>query len=113
MHEMAISESILSILEDEGRRQRYSRVRKVRLEIGALSSIEPQALRFTFDAVTRGTLAEDAVLEIIEMEAQAWCLPCAQSVAIRQRFDACPLCGGHQLQVTAGEEMRIKDLEVD
>lgn len=113
MHEMAISESILSIIEDEGRRQRYSRVRRVRVEIGPLSSIEPEALRFTFDAVTRGTLAENAVLEIIETEAQAWCLPCGQAVAIRQRFDACPICGGHQLQVTAGEEMRIKDLEVD
>lgn len=113
MHEMAISESILGILEDEGRRQNFSRVRKVRLEIGTLSSIEPQALHFTFGAVTRGTLAENAVLEIIEMEGRAWCLMCEQAITIRQRFDACPTCGGHQLQVTAGEEMRIKDLEVD
>jgi len=113
MHEMAISEGILGILEDEGRRQHYSRVRKVRLEIGPFSGIETEALRFSFDVVTKGTLAEDAVLEIIETQAQAWCLPCERTVAISQRFDACPECGSHQLQVTAGEEMRIKDLEVD
>lgn len=113
MHEMAITESILGILEEEGRRQNFSRVRKVRLEIGALSCVEPQALHFTFDAVTRGTLAENAVLEIIHTQAQAWCLPCERAVVISRRFDACPVCGGHQLQVTAGEEMRIKDLEVD
>lgn len=113
MHEMAISESILGILEDEGRRQMFSRVRKVRLEIGALSSIEPEALYFSFDVVKRGTLAENAVLEIINTEGRAWCLMCERTVSIRQRYDACPGCGGHQLQVTAGEEMRIKDLEVD
>jgi hydrogenase nickel incorporation protein HypA/HybF len=113
MHEMAISESILGILEEEGRRRNYARVRKVRLEIGPLSGIETAALRFTFDVVTKGTLAEDAELEIIETEALAWCLPCERTVAIHQRYDACPACGSHQLQVTAGDEMRIKELEVD
>ncbi len=113
MHEMAISESILGILEEEGRRQNYLRVKRVRLEIGPLAGIETEALRFSFDVVTRGTLAENAILEIIAPDARAWCLPCARSVPIRERYDACPECGGHQLQVTAGEEMRIKDLEVD
>jgi hydrogenase nickel incorporation protein HypA/HybF len=113
MHEMSISESILGIIEEEGRRRRYSRVRRVRLEIGPFAGIETEALRFSFDVVTRGTLAEDSVLEIIETQAQAWCLPCEQTVSIRQRYDACPVCGSHQLQVTAGEELRIKDLEVD
>ena len=113
MHEMAISESILGILEDEARRQHYARVNRVRLEIGALAGIETEALRFSFDVVTKGTLAENAVLEIIGLDGQAWCLPCERSVPIGQRYDACPLCGGRALQVTGGEEMRIKDLEVD
>jgi hydrogenase nickel incorporation protein HypA/HybF len=113
VHEMAISESIVSLLEEEARRQHYARVRKVWLEIGPLSGIETEALRFTFDVAAKGTLAEDAKLEIIETEALGWCLPCERVVPIRQRFDACPRCGAHQLQVTAGEGMRIKELEVD
>lgn len=113
MHEMSISESIIGIIEEEARRQNYAHVKKVRLEIGPLAGVETEALRFTFEVVTKGTLAEDAVLEIIPMQAQAWCLPCERVVPIRQRYDACPDCGGHQLQVMAGEELRIKDLEVD
>jgi hydrogenase nickel incorporation protein HypA/HybF len=113
MHEMAISESILGIIEEEARRQHYARVRRVRLEIGPFAGVETEALRFTFDVVSKGTLAEDAVLEIIETRARAWCLACERTVAIRERFDACPSCGSHQLQMTAGDEMRIKDLEVD
>lgn len=113
MHEMAISESILGILREEASRQHYARVKRVRLEIGPFAGIETEALRFSFDVVTKGTLAEDAVLEIIETKAEAWCLPCERTVPIKQLFDACPACGSHQLQVTGGEEMRIKDLEVD
>lgn len=113
MHEMAISESILGILEDEARRQNFARVKRVRLEIGPLAGVEAEALRFSFDVVTKGTLAEDAVLEIIATQAQAWCVWCERLVTVRQRYDACPSCGGQQVQLTAGEEMRIKDLEVD
>jgi len=113
MHEMAISESILGILEAEAKRQHFARVKTVWVEIGPLSGIEPEALRFTFDVVAKGTLAELALLQIIATQATAWCLACEQTVAITQRYEACPICGGHQLKVTTGEEMRIKELEVE
>jgi hydrogenase nickel incorporation protein HypA/HybF len=103
----------MGIIEDEAARQGFTRVNRVRLEIGALSGAEPEAMRFGFDAVTRGTLAEGAELEIIPLPGTAWCLPCAGQVEISERFDACPNCGSFQLQVTGGEELRIKDLEVE
>ncbi|WP_457665126.1 hydrogenase maturation nickel metallochaperone HypA/HybF, partial [Thiolapillus sp.] len=74
---------------------------------------EVEAMRFCFDAVMKGTLADGARLEIIELPGQAWCLQCARQVTVSQRFDACPECGGYQLQVTGGEELRIRELEVD
>jgi hydrogenase nickel incorporation protein HypA/HybF len=113
MHEMSLCESIMGIIEDEAKRQGFTRVKRVRLEIGALSGAEPEAMRFGFDAVTRGTLAEGAELEILPLPGTAWCLPCAAQVEISQRFDTCPVCGSPQVQVTGGEELRIKDLEVD
>lgn len=113
MHEMAISESILNILEAEATRQNFARVKKVFLEIGAFSTIEPEALRFTFDVVTKGTLAENAGLEIHTPQAVAWCLACEASVPVNHRYDPCPNCGGHQMQMSSGDEMRIKELEVE
>ena len=113
MHEMSLCESILGIVEDEAEKQGFRKVSRVRLEIGALSGVDVEAMRFGFDVVTRGTLAEGAAPEIIELPGTAWCLPCARQVEVAQRYDACPLCGGYQLQVTGGEEMRIKDLEVE
>ena len=112
MHEMSLCESILQILEAESQKQNFSKVNLVRLEIGTLSHVEPEAMKFCFDAVTRGTLADSARLDIIEPPGQAWCMDCEKTVTIAKRYDACPDCEGHKLTVTAGEEMRIKDLEV-
>ena len=113
MHEMALCEGVLQILEDNASQQGYQRVRTVWLEIGELSGVETEAMRFGFDAVTRGSLAEDARLEITMVPGEAWCMQCSKAVMVKQRFDSCPDCGSYQLQVTGGEEMRIKELEVE
>ncbi|MCB1791742.1 MAG: hydrogenase maturation nickel metallochaperone HypA [Gammaproteobacteria bacterium] len=112
MHEMSLCESLLQVFEDEARRQHFGHVKTVWLEIGALSGVEPAALAFGYDVVCRGTLAEGSRLEIIETPGTAWCLQCAGEVAIDARHAPCPGCGGYQLQVTGGDEMRIRELEV-
>jgi hydrogenase nickel incorporation protein HypA/HybF len=113
MHEMSLCESILQVLEEQAREQGFSRVRTVRLEIGVLAGVEPQALRFGFEVVMRNSLADGACLELIELPGHAWCMECARTVEVSQRFDPCPDCGGYQLQVSGGDELRIKNLEVE
>lgn len=113
MHEMSLCEGILQILEDEARAKHFSRVRSVCLEIGDLASVDPEALRFCFDVVVRGTLANDAALVIDRVEGRGWCMPCGESVTIAHHGDACPRCGSYQVQVTDGADMRIKEMEVD
>lgn len=113
MHEMALCESIRTTLEEQSRLHRFSKVARISLEVGPLSGVEIEALRFGFDVVMRGSVADGARLEIIECPAEAWCLSCSHVVSIKARFEPCAKCGSHQLQVTAGEELRIKELEVD
>jgi hydrogenase nickel incorporation protein HypA/HybF len=113
MHEMALTESIVEILAEEARKQGFARVRVVRLEVGAMAHVEPEALRFCFDAVSRGTLAEGATLDIIRLKGEGWCLDCGKTVALDERFGPCPDCGGRHVQMTSGDEVRIQELEVD
>ena len=113
MHEMSLCESLIGVIEDQATVHDYRRVSRVRLEVGTLACVEPEALRFCFDLVTRGTLADGAELQIIEMKPEAWCLACSQAVSVLQRFGACPDCGSHQLEVSGGDQLRIKELEVD
>ncbi len=113
MHEMSLCEGVLQILQQSAETQGFRRVKTVWLEIGALSGVEVEAMRFSFDVVMRGSLADGAKLEIIDLPGQAWCMQCAETVTVTQRFDACPKCDSYQLQVTAGDEMKIKELEVE
>ena len=113
MHEMALCEGVLQILVANAKSQGYQQVKRVWLEIGGLSGVEPEAMRFGFDVVTKGTLADRARLEIIEVPGEAWCMQCSKTVPVEQRFDACPDCGSYQLHVTGGDQMRVKELEVE
>lgn len=113
MHEMSLAESVLQIIEDAAERERFARVKAVWLEIGALAGVEPEAMRFCFDAVTRESVADGARLEIVTQPGTAWCIPCSHPVAIEARGDPCPRCGSYQLQVTGGADLRLRELEVE
>ena len=113
MHEMSIAENVLQIIEDAARSEGYAKVNAVWLEIGTLAGVEKESLRFCFDAVTRDSVARDARLEIIETAGRGWCLECARNVAVSARYEPCPNCGSFQIEVTGGEEMRVKELEVE
>lgn len=113
MHEMSLAEGVLQIIEDAAKTQNFSRVKTVWLEIGQLAGVEVEAMKFCFDAVTRDSIAQDAKLEIVGKPGQAWCLHCAETVQVQALYDACPKCGSHQVQVTGGNEMRVKELDVE
>lgn len=113
MHEIALTESIVEIVAEEARKQGFGKVRRVRLRLGAFAGVEPEPLRFCFDAVSRGTVAEGAALDIVRTPGEGWCPDCGKSAPLEERFGACPECGGRNVQMTSGDELRIEELEVD
>lgn len=110
MHELSIAQGVVELCEQHcGGRP----VRVVTLEIGTLSGVVPEALEFCFEAVTKGTLLDGAKLEIESVEATGFCSGCGSVSGIKAYFDSCPCCGASVLSLRTGEEMRVKDLEVD
>lgn len=112
MHEVSICEGILGVIEDQARQHGFSAVRRITLEIGAFAGVEKSALRFGFDAVMRGSVAEGARLEIIDLPGRARCYDCMETVEIMDRLACCPRCGGARMLPEGGDEMRIRDMEV-
>jgi len=113
MHEMSLAEGIREIVEEAGRSQGFRRVRAVVLEIGQLASVEPDALRFCFDAVMKDGIAEGAVLRIDVMPGSGRCMDCGATVGINALYDPCPRCGGYRVQATGGTGMRVRELEIE
>jgi hydrogenase nickel incorporation protein HypA/HybF len=122
VHELAIVESLLESVSEkvqevaragagDGKADRLVRVAVVRMEVGRLSCVAPAALRFCFDVCSRGTLLEGAALEIAEIPGRARCDRCGGDFGISSYVDVCA-CGGMNLRVIAGEELRVKNLEL-
>jgi len=113
VHEMALTESIVEIAIEEAQKQGARRVTRLFLDVGALSCVDPEALEFCFAAVASGTAAEGAKLEIARIVGAGWCLECERSVPLTERFGACPECGRHRVQMTAGDELKVREMEID
>lgn len=64
MHEMAIAESIVELVEEHAKRDVFQRVHQIHLVVGALSHVDPRALEFGFEIIAKGTVAEGATLKI-------------------------------------------------
>ena len=110
---MSLAEGVLHLIEEAGKHEGFERVTGVWLEIGRLAAVENEALRFCFDAVTRGSIAEGAKLEILDLPGQGWCMKCGETVPMIESLGPCPQCDSHQIQITGGTEMRVKELEVE
>lgn len=113
MHEVSIAESIVQLINDAAEREGFSHVRTVWLEIGRLAAVEAEALRFCFEAVAAASPAAGAQLEIIELPGEGRCPQCGASSPMDDLLASCSACGSYGLRVTAGNEMRVKALDVE
>jgi hydrogenase nickel incorporation protein HypA/HybF len=113
MHELALAQSIVELVQDQARRDAFVRVTAIRLSIGALAHVDPRALEFGFDAVARDTIAEGAKILIDRPAGTGFCMDCRKNVAIGAHGEPCPSCGGSQWVLVSGNEMRVVDLEVE
>ncbi|WPC74535.1 hydrogenase maturation nickel metallochaperone HypA [Vibrio porteresiae] len=113
MHELSISLKTVDIVVEQARKHRVNKVTGLTLSIGALSCIEPDALRTGIEFASRETVAEGARLSIEMVPASGTCLDCGSHVGISSHMDACPKCNSYNIRVETGEELQIKNIEVE
>ena len=113
MHELSLAQSVVELIEAAALREGFARVHTVRLDIGALSCVEPEALRFAFESATVGTCAQGARLEILPVAGQGACPVCGHQTDMDTLYDLCPACEAAPLHVLRGTEMRVRDLDVE
>ncbi|MEH2448765.1 MAG: hydrogenase maturation nickel metallochaperone HypA [Nostoc sp.] len=109
MHELGITQNIVAIVTEHAK---GTKVQRVLLEIGKLSAIMPDAIRFCFDICTQGTVLEGATLEVLEIPGLGRCRQCGAEIALNKPFGICN-CGSVQLDLITGEELKIKEIEIE
>lgn len=111
MHELAVTEGVIKVAVDAAGGRRIT---AVDLVLGALSTIVDDSVQFYFDALSRGTLAEGAVLRFRRVPATALCLDCGATAEIAPPLpDGCPRCGSSRLRVSGGSEFMVESIEVE
>jgi hydrogenase nickel incorporation protein HypA/HybF len=109
MHELGITRNIVSLVAEAAAGRR---VRRVTLEVGKLSGVMVDAIRFCFDLVAEGTVLEGAILEISEPAGRARCRDCAAEFDTVTLWAACS-CGSRNLLRLQGEELLVKTMELE
>jgi hydrogenase nickel incorporation protein HypA/HybF len=109
MHELGITQNIIAIVTENAQGKK---VQRVLLEVGKLSAIMPDAIKFCFDICAQGTIVEGAILEILEIPGMAKCRQCGTTFGIDKPFGICE-CGSMKLDIITGEELKIKEIEVE
>ncbi|MGQ0622972.1 MAG: hydrogenase maturation nickel metallochaperone HypA/HybF [Panacagrimonas sp.] len=108
MHELGITRNLVAICTEHAH---GAPVKRVTLVVGKLSAIMPESIRFCFDICAKGTLLENALLEIIEPPGLGRCRICEAEVPLSALGGRCA-CGSSDLQVVSGEELKIREMEV-
>lgn len=113
MHELSLMESALTMVLDRARETGAHRVHAVRLRIGTLSGVVPEALAFAFEVLTPGTLADGAQLLIDPVAARFWCRDCQREFQSNDMFAECPECHLPSGELRAGREMELASMEIE
>lgn len=113
MHELGITQSIVEIALRTAEGQQAEKVHSVTLEVGSLAGVVPDALQFCYEACSKETLLEGSLLIIDEVPARARCRDCAVEYPVTDLLSCCPGCNSVSSDLLCGEEMRIKEMEID
>ena len=110
MHELSIMQSVVEICEAHAE---GCKVSEVVLEVGELSGLVPESIEFCFEACCTGTVLEGARLTLELVPGRGICPHCKIEAPLAAVYDPCPGCGAFGLTVISGQELRVKELELD
>ena len=113
MHEMAIVENMMGIIQEEMTRHQVSRLKTVHLVVGDLTAVVPEALNFCFEIYNKGTPLEGAKLEMDFIPLKGRCKNCGHEFEVKDMTFICPECGGKDIDVLSGRELYIKEIEAE
>lgn len=113
MHELGITQSIVEIALRTAQGQNAKKIHLVTLEVGSLAGVVPEALQFCYEACCKETLLEGSRLLIEAVAARARCRDCGSEYPLTDLLGCCPECDSAASDLLCGEEMRIKEMEID
>lgn len=113
MHELSVTESILEISLRHANSAKAKRITNLYLVIGQLASIVDDSVQFYWDIVSKGTIADGAILHFRRLPAMLACLDCSNQYSPDNDGFSCPNCNSDHVKVIAGDEFYMEAIDVE
>lgn len=113
MHELAITEGILRIVQKETDKYNVKKVINIKLKVGELSGIMPQLIQEYFNIASKDTIAFGAELIIERIPIVVKCIDCGKESKIDRMLFKCPVCNNINIKVITGREFYVSSMEVE
>ena len=113
MHELSIVAGLFETLLEQARAHEAREVTRVRLKVGLLSGIVPELLASAFDMYKKGTIAENAVLDVETVPLGVRCRTCGAESRKEDFIFTCPACASADLEIVQGTEIFLERIELE
>jgi hydrogenase nickel incorporation protein HypA/HybF len=113
VHELSLVASVFDVLEEKAREHGAARVTRVILRIGRMSGVVPDLIRSAFEVYKKGTLADGASLEIVEVPVRIRCPECGGETVREEAGFACAGCGSRRVEIVEGRELLVEKIELE
>jgi hydrogenase nickel incorporation protein HypA/HybF len=113
MHEVAIMTEAVRMASESAQAAGARRVTGLKLRIGALSGVVPEAMQFAWDVVRGETLLAGARLEIESVRGACWCATCQAEFETAEFMGECPRCHDLSDDLRRGRELEIASVEME
>ncbi|MCE1245348.1 MAG: hydrogenase maturation nickel metallochaperone HypA [Firmicutes bacterium] len=112
---MSIAVNIFRIIREKLKEMYsgYYPVKKVRVVVGKMSTVVPEALEFCFQSAGCGTIFDGAKFELVEIPMKIACQDCKEEMAIDEPFLFCRKCESFNVEVVSGRELYVDTFEID
>lgn len=113
MHEMALAQGILDVALSTASQHDALKIGRIKLLVGEMTNVEPESLRFCFKALSAGSIAENAAVEIEVTPLIGRCRQCASEFSVAGFYFVCSECQSSSVEILSGRELTIEYLEVE
>lgn len=113
MHELSVTESILSLAIEYAQKSNATKVTDIHIVIGQLSSVVDDSVQFYWDFMAEDSICQGAVLHFERIPAKLECQDCSLEYVITEKLTPCPRCSGYNTRIVSGEEFYLESIEIE
>ncbi len=107
MHELSLALEVIDLVSKETQKKSLSRVFEMEIEVGTLSGVEAETFQSALEMVVKGTLLEDAKIQINQTFAVGTCSDCQKDFNMKERMATCPDCRSYPSKIIGGDQFRV------